>query len=73
MTYRDYLASPEFAEVKRVVFARADGTCERCQDKKATDPHHLKYSRWYDGEIDKPENIIAVCHPCHCKLHNKEK
>lgn len=49
---------------------RAGGRCERCKAAKATEPHHLRYPKW--GTIDVPENMIAVCHECHCVLHNKE-
>jgi len=71
-TYRDYLNSVEFAVIKKQVFQRARGICEQCHEVPATDPHHLVYPDWKNGEIDIPENILAVCHPCHCRLHGKE-
>lgn len=50
---------------------RAGGICERCRRRPATEPHHLRYPKW--GTFDVPENLIAVCHACHCELHGKER
>lgn len=47
----------------------AGGSCERCQCRPPTEPHHLRYPPW--GAFDVPENLIAVCHPCHCEIHGK--
>jgi hypothetical protein len=44
--------------------------CERCHGRPPTEPHHLRYPPW--GTFDVPENMIAVCHPCHCEIHGKE-
>jgi hypothetical protein len=43
--------------------------CERCHGRPPTEPHHLRYPSW--GTFDVPENMIAVCHPCHCQIHGK--
>jgi len=69
-TYREYLNHPRFLEIRAEVFKRAGGRCERCKTRRPTEPHHLRYPPW--GEFDVPQNIIAVCHPCHCELHGKE-
>ena len=45
--------------------------CERCGERPPTEPHHLKYPPW--GTFDVPENLLVVCHPCHCALHGKER
>lgn len=67
--YREYLRHPRFLEVRAEVFRRAGGSCERCQCRPPTEPHHLRYPPW--GAFDVPENLIAVCHPCHCDIHGK--
>lgn len=68
-TYREYLQHPRFLKVKAEVFARAGGKCERCSLRPPKDPHHLRYPPW--GEFDVPENLIAICHECHCEIHGK--
>lgn len=68
-TYAEYLQHPRFLAVKAEVFARANGRCERCQQRPPRDPHHLRYPPW--GAFDVPENLIAICHECHCEIHGK--
>jgi hypothetical protein len=68
-TYREYLKHPRFLAVRVQVFERAAGTCERCHERPPTEPHHLVYPPW--GTFDVPENMIAVCHQCHCEIHGK--
>ncbi len=70
-TYAEYLRHPKFLAVRALVFERAGGICERCGERPATEPHHLAYPPW--GTFDVPENIIAICHPCHCRAHGKER
>jgi hypothetical protein len=68
--YAEYLKHPRFLEIRAQVFARAGGKCERCGVRPPTEPHHLRYPPW--GAFDVPENLIAICHPCHCDIHGKE-
>lgn len=68
-TYAEYLRHPKFLEVRTVVFERAGGRCERCGLRPPTEPHHLRYPPW--GTFDVPENLIAICHGCHCDIHGK--
>lgn len=35
-----------------------------------TEVHHLQYPPW--GTFDVIENLLAVCHECHCTIHGKE-
>ena len=50
---------------------KADWICQRCKKAKATQAHHLKYPQW--GTFDVVENLLPVCRPCHCQIHNKEE
>ncbi len=70
-SYAEYLQTPEFKAIRAQVFKRAAGKCERCGVRPPRDPHHLRYPKW--GTFDVPENLIAVCHECHCEIHGKEK
>lgn len=72
-TYPEYLRSEEFGQIRQQVFNRAKGICEICKVNIATEPHHIAYSHWYAGDVDVPENLVAVCHQCHCRIHGKEK
>lgn len=69
-SYKEYLRHPRFLAVREVVFQRAAGLYERCGLRPPTEPHHLQYPPW--GTFDVPENLLAVCHACHCVLHGKE-
>jgi hypothetical protein len=71
-SYQKYLKSYEFKAVRRCVMNRANNTCEVCKSRRASEVHHIKYSKWYNGDVDKSSNIIAICHPCHCDIHKKE-
>lgn len=68
--YAEYLKHPRFLEIRAQVFERAGGLCERCGKRPPTEPHHLRYPPW--GAFDVPENLIAICHQCHCDIHGKE-
>ena len=79
-TYAEYLKHPNFRCVRAIAWTRANGKCEnaipdprvgevRC-NKLATEVHHLAYCKW--GEFDPPENLLVVCHECHCELHRCE-
>ena len=69
-SYREYLQHPKFRAVRAQVMERAGGICEHCEQRPATEVHHLRYPPW--GTFDVPENMIAVCHECHCEIHGKE-
>ena len=56
--------------VRTDVIKRAGGICERCKRRKVTEVHHLRYPPW--GTFDVPENLMAICHQCHCEIHGKE-
>jgi hypothetical protein len=70
-TYQEYLATPEFRDVCKIVAGRSGGVCERCEFKKADQFHHVKYPRW--GSFDVAANLLHVCYPCHCELHRCER
>lgn len=68
-TYAEYLKHPTFLAVRAQVMQRAGGICEVCHTARATQVHHLKYPKW--GTFDVPENMVAICYPCHCTAHGK--
>jgi hypothetical protein len=68
-TYEEYLRHPRFLAVRAEAFKRAGGRCERC-GAIATEPHHLRYPPW--GEFDTVDDLLVVCHDCHCWIEGKE-
>lgn len=69
-SYREYLRHPRFLAVRAEVMQRAQDCCEYEQcGAPATEVHHWRYPPW--GAFDVPENMSAVCHPCHCRIHGK--
>jgi hypothetical protein len=64
--YDDYLATPEWRAKRAKVLKRANGICEGCLERNATQVHHLTYEhirREFMFEL------IAVCEECHTRLH----
>lgn len=68
--YNHYLNSQEWAAMREVILARASWTCEQCGQNKAAHVHHLTYERF---GAERPEDLMAVCIPCHEQLHRGDK
>jgi hypothetical protein len=67
--YNDYLWSDKnWKRQKRRVVKGADGNCQCC-GASATEVHHRDYRpRVLAGDDDSP--LVAICRPCHDKVHN---
>lgn len=63
-----HMASREWQLLRRQVFDRAHGQCERGCGTPATDVHHLTYRRRFH---ERPEDLLAVCRPCHTYLSGR--
>lgn len=66
--YQAYLASREWALMRNKVIARSGGICERCKVNRMDHVHHMTYIRKYN---EKPEDLRALCKPCHDFTHGK--
>ena len=66
--YRQYLASPEWKEIRRQIWGRCEGWCESCGDelKAGWAPHHLTYDRIFHEDLT---DLIALCRGCHQAKH----
>lgn len=64
--YDHYLQSPEWREKSRAVIRRANGTCEGCGKRSATQAHHLTYAHVGDEFL---WELRAVCTECHERAH----
>ncbi len=68
--YDVYLASPEWQAKRAKILKRANGICEGCLERKATQVHHLTYEHVYHEFMFE---LIAVCDKCHARLHIENK
>ena len=60
--YQRYLASREWAVLKRLVHERAEGICERCRIETIAATHHLTYERVGHEDV---ADLLGVCSGCH--------
>jgi 5-methylcytosine-specific restriction protein A len=80
--YQRLLNSPKWREVKKMVWQRANGLCERCKAeggfiKSGVDCHHIipveSANPDIPGEMERlaydVNNIQLLCVPCHIKVH----
>ena len=79
--YQKLLSSPRWGEVKRIVWRRAGGLCERCKREgfitAGVDCHHKTpvESAKTEEEMKRlaynVSNIELLCIPCHIKTHQE--
>lgn len=65
--YDQYLASEEWAEKRRAVLQRDAGVCQGCQQRKASQVHHISYAHVGDELLFE---LVALCHDCHRRSHD---
>ncbi|UAB78651.1 HNH endonuclease [Erythrobacter sp. SCSIO 43205] len=70
LEYQEYLNSSEWRDKREKVLKRANGTCEGCLDRAATEVHHITYE--HIGEEFLWE-LRAVCQQCHDRIHQSEE
>ena len=59
-----------FENTKAKVLNRDNYTCQRCKNKRKDsklEVHHIVFKS--QGGSDEEDNLIALCHTCHTKLH----
>lgn len=80
--YQKLLNSPRWTEVKRLVWQRADGLCERCLREGYVTPgvdcHHKTPVETAKSMVEMEQlcydwehNIELLCIPCHVKAHKE--
>jgi hypothetical protein len=67
--YSEYLATPEWAERRRLVLKRAAGICEGCGIAAAAEVHHLSYEHVGSEFLFE---LVAICQACHKRIHPEE-
>ena len=71
--------SKGWQDVRKVVWDRSHGLCERCLEKGEMKPadvvHHripLTEQNMWDPEIAlNPNRLVALCHECHTEEHKR--
>jgi len=64
--YREYLGSPEWAELRKEALDRDGHMCQDCGQRKATQVHHDSYDNVGDED---PDDLLSLCAACHRKRH----
>lgn len=60
--YHEYMASREWALLKREVKKRSLGICERCGRAPAAQVHHLNYRRVGNEKLTDLQHVCEGCH-----------
>lgn len=68
--YEEYLASEGWQKKRQKIMDRADGTCEDCGRRDATQVHHKTYERLGRERMG---DLIAVCGGCHIQRHSDKE
>lgn len=70
MPYGDYLQTPEWFHLRRLVLERAGRACERCGKTECEwNVHHLTYERRGHERL---EDLVLLCRHCHETAHGIE-
>ena len=64
--YRDYLASPEWAEKRQAALQRAEHHCQVCNSPHELQVHHRTYERMC---AERPADLTVLCRTCHTIFH----
>lgn len=64
--YDIYLSTPSWHAKRAKVMKRANGVCEGCLERNATQVHHLTYTHIFEEFMFE---LVAICNECHARLH----
>jgi 5-methylcytosine-specific restriction endonuclease McrA len=68
--YETYLQSPEWKAKRDKVLKRADGKCEGCGERPASEVHHLTYAHVCEEFLFE---LVALCTDCHARVHHGDE
>jgi len=61
-----------YSQVRKRILERDEWTCQKCgQAMSKLEVHHIIKVK--EGRIDTDDNLISLCHKCHCKLDSKKE
>ena len=64
--YDLYLATPSWRAKRAKVVKRANGVCEGCLERSATQVHHRTYDHIFEELMFE---LVAICDECHARIH----
>jgi hypothetical protein len=64
--YAEYLQTPDWNAKSKLVLIRAQGICEGCHSRPATEAHHTTYDHVGDEFLFE---LVALCRLCHDRFH----
>jgi 5-methylcytosine-specific restriction endonuclease McrA len=67
-SYREYLKSEHWQEVRKEKLKEAGYKCQKCGAKESLDIHHLTYARLGHERMS---DLQALCRSCHRKAGRK--
>ena len=77
--YDTYLLTPTWRGKRARVLERANGRCEGCGERRATQVHHERYPQgcWPGSDEwiaqEKLFDLIAICAGCHTDVHGRRR
>lgn len=71
-SYKGYLNSIYWQDVKRAVRMRDRFTCQHCGKRKLVEVHHLTYAH-RGHEMEHLDDLICLCPACHDKVHGRNQ
>ena len=66
---RSILSKAQWDVVRRDAYARADGRCMICGRPATRLEAHERWSYDEKSEVQKLEDVVAICHQCHSVIH----
>jgi 5-methylcytosine-specific restriction endonuclease McrA len=69
LPYSEYLKTEHWQGVRQYALRRAGDRCQLCNSTERLEVHHRTYER---KGIEDYRDVIALCHNCHAKFHDKE-
>lgn len=73
MTYNEYMASPEWRQLRAQAIARDGGSCRLCNSSRRLQAHHRHYPPYGAWHLDKIENLTTLCAWCHERVHHQRQ
>jgi 5-methylcytosine-specific restriction endonuclease McrA len=67
--YNEYLQTDAWQRRRQLVRQRANGLCEGCRERTATQVHHLSYRNVRNEFL---WELVAICDECHRRAHNRD-
>ena len=69
-SYRDYMNSEHWQQVRQIVFERDNWQCRRCGTAKDLRVHHISYAHL--GRPEELDDVITLCDNCHYQVHSND-